>query len=339
MSALCLKVPVNQAEKEKKELVKKGLLDKSHCLKKDGDYVYFPVKKRFRTWHKKHKLIHKLLKKKNLRPSLKGSLSRKLSKKDLEVLRTAMDVIGNIAILEIPNELEKKEKLIAKEVLNTNKNIRTVLRKGKHKGVFRTQKLKYLAGEKTREAEYRENNVVFKLDVEKVYFSPRLSNERKRIYKQVKKGEQVLVMFSGCGPYTCVIAKNTDAGQVTGVEINPAAHNYALENMLINKLNNTSVFLGNVKNIVPRLNKKFDRIIMPLPKSASDYLNTALGVARKAAVIHFYDFQREGEEDKSVEKIKKACRKNNKKCRVLRTVKCGQAAPREYRLCIDFKLV
>ncbi|HJX06139.1 MAG TPA: class I SAM-dependent methyltransferase family protein, partial [Candidatus Nanoarchaeia archaeon] len=243
------------------------------------------------------------------------------------------------AILEIPQGLEKREKLIAEEALRTNKNIKTILKKGKHEGVFRTQKLEHLAGEKTKETTYKEHGVFIKLDVEKVYFSPRLSNERKRIYKQVKKGEGVLVMFSGCAPYTCVTAKNTAAKSVTGVEINPVAHDYALKNILLNKLSNAEALQGDVKSIVPKLGKKYDRILMPLPKSAADYLDVALKHAKKNAIIHFYDFQKEGEENKSVEKIKKACKTAKRKCRVLDIVKCGQASPREFRICVDFEIL
>lgn len=333
---LCIKTPVKEAQKVKKELMKKNLFDKEHHIKKDEKFVYFPVRKKFKT---KYSLVQKILKKKKPRPDLKGSLTKKLKKDDLEFLRTSMDVIGNIAILEIPRELKKREKVIAKEVLNAHKNIDTVLKKGKHEGLFRTQKLKYLAGEKTKEAVYKENNVTLKLDVEQVYFSPRLSNDRKRIYKQVKKGEDVLVMFSGCAPYVCTIAKNTKARHITGIEINPEAHNYALQNVLSNKLNNTSVFLGDVRNIVPRLNKKFNRILMPLPKSAHEFLDVALKAVNKGAIIHFYDFQKETETNKSIEKIKKACKLAKKKCKILKVVKCGQHAPREFRFCVEFKVL
>lgn len=333
---LCIKVPVKEAEKVKKDLMNKGLFDKEYFIKKDKNFIYFPVNKKFKT---KYSLVRKILKKKKPRPNLKASLTKKLSKKDLEFLRTSMDVTGNIAVLEIPNELKKKEKLIAQEVLKANKNIKTVLKKGKHEGTFRTQELKHLAGEKTKEAVYKENNVTLKLNVEEVYFSPRLSNDRKRIYKLVNKGEDVLIMFAGCGPYTCTIAKNSKAKQVCGIEINPTAHNYALQNVIANKLNNTSVFLGDVKNIVPKLNQKFDRILMPLPKSAADYLDIALKAAKKGATIHFYEFQKENETDKSIEKIKKACAKAKKKCKILQTIKCGQHSPREFRFCIEFKVM
>lgn len=332
---LCIKVPIRDAEKAKHELIAKGLFDKEHYVNKDKDFIYFPITEKFSTHYK---IVNKLLKKKNVQKDLKESLDRKLNKKDLEKLRSSMDILGSIAILEIADELKKKEKLIAKEVLKGNKNIKTVLRKGKHEGVFRIQKLKHLAGEKTKEALYKENGVVMKLDVEKVYFSPRLSSERKRIMEMIKETEDVLVMFSGCGPYVCVIAKNTPAKSVYGVEINPTAHNYAIQNVLLNKLNNAFVFVGDVKIIVPKLKMKFDRIIMPLPKSASDYLDTAFKVSKPGTIIHFYDFQKEGEFEKSAEKIRKACQTAKKECKILGITKCGQSAPREFRVCVDFEV-
>lgn len=103
---LCIKVPVKEAEKIKKELLKKDLFDKEHHILKEKGFVYFPVKKRFET---KHKLVSKVLKRKVMQANLKKALAKKLSKKDLQALRRSMDVIGNIAILEIPGELEKKK--------------------------------------------------------------------------------------------------------------------------------------------------------------------------------------------------------------------------------------
>jgi len=80
---------------------------------------------------------------------------------------------------------------------------------------------------------------------------------------------------------------------------------------------------------------KFDRIVMPLPKSAEDFLETALLNAKKGAVVHFYDFVHENEfPDSSIEKI----RKKVKRFKILDTVKCGQYSPGKYRVCVDFKL-
>ena len=333
---LCIKVPLKQGEKIKKELMKKNLLNNDYDVKKDKEFIYYAVKKKYEA---DFSFCRKLLKKRKIVDDVKTGLSKKLKEDEFKRLRTSMDVIGTIAIIEIPDELKKQEKTIAKQMLESNNQIKTILKKGKHEGIFRTQTLTWLAGEKTKEAEYKENNVTLKLDVEKVYFSPRQSNERKRIFQQVKKGEEVLVMFSGCSPFTCTIAKNSEAKQVTGVEINPTGHNYALQNILSNKLNNTSVFLGDVRSIIPRLDRKYDRIIMPLPKTAEKFLDVALNASKKGTIIHLYNFRHEDNFKESTDAIKEACKKAKKKCRIIRTVKCGQHAPRTYRICVDFKIL
>ncbi|MBD3313879.1 class I SAM-dependent methyltransferase family protein, partial [Candidatus Woesearchaeota archaeon] len=193
---------------------------------------------------------------------LREALKEDLTEEELSKLKASFDVIGSIAIIDVPEELESKEKLIAQTLLDMHKNIDTVAKKaGIHKGEFRTQKLKIIAGKRSKETEAKENNVRLKLHAENVYFSPRLSTERKRIAELVKTGESVLVMFSGCAPYVCVIAKNSEAKEVYGVEINPAGHEYGLENLRINKIDNAKLFNGDVRDAVPKLKKKFDRIL------------------------------------------------------------------------------
>jgi tRNA (guanine37-N1)-methyltransferase len=196
-----------------------------------------------------------------------------------------------------------------------------------------------LAGEKNKETEYKENNARLKLNVEKVYFSPRSSEERKRIFKQVKNNETVLVMFSGSGIYPLVIIKNSEAKEIHGIEINPTAHKYALENLKLNKAEDKiKLYLGDVKKILPKISKKFDRIIMPLPKGAEDFLKLALNKIKKNGIIHFYSFVEETKFDKIIEFINKECKQNKKQCKIIDIVKCGQFSPRVYRICVDFKV-
>src|SRR3989338_3718819 len=125
--------------------------------------------------------------------TLKAQLKSKLTEKELSKAARSYDLIGDIAVIEVPRALKKKGKLIAETLLKSQKSIKVVAKKsGKHKGRFRLQKLKILAGEKRKEALHRENKVMLKLDAEKMYFSPRQAAERKRIAEQVKKGESVL---------------------------------------------------------------------------------------------------------------------------------------------------
>tara|TARA_Y100000034_G_scaffold20236_3_gene23099 strand:- start:1968 stop:2999 length:1032 start_codon:yes stop_codon:yes gene_type:complete len=341
---ITIKIPIKKTEQVKKFLIQNNILDQDYRFNKDNKFMYLPTKNYTKT-KQKFKFIKKsnkkLQKKSNKPTTLKQALERKLTKKQLSHLKTAHDTIGNIAILEIDKELVKKQKLIAQTLLKINKNIKTVLKKsGEHTGVFRTQKLKYLAGIKTKIATYKENNVILKLDVEKVYFSVRLATERKRIMKQIKKNEEVLVMFSGCGPYPLTIAKNTQAKHITAIEINPTAHKYALENIKLNKINNITALKGDVKKQMPKLKTKFDRILMPLPKSAEDFLYLALKAIKPKGIIHFYDFLNDKDIPKAaIQKIKKACTKEKKKYKIIRHNKCGQFSPHTYRICVDFKVL
>ena len=204
----------------------------------------------------------------------------------------AFDIIGDIALVEIPKSSKGQGKKIALRISSQQKNIKAIYEKiGGHEGRLRIQKLKHLYGEKRTVTIHKENNVSLKLDVAKVYFSPRQATERKRICEQIKKPETVLVMFSGIGPFTTSIAKNTPAKVVYGVELNKAAHEYAVENSRMNKVDAKTVLLhGDARKIVPQLKKKFDRIIMPLPKGAENFLDVAFAAAKNGSIIHLYDF-------------------------------------------------
>ncbi len=272
--------------------------------------------------------------------TLREGLKNKLTAKELNQAPRSYDLIGDIAVLEIGPLLQKKEKLIAKTLLSLHTGIKVVCKKaGEHTGVYRTRKLTILAGDNRKETVHKENNVRLKLDIEQCYFSPRLATERLRIAKQVKKNEHVLVMFSGVGPYALVIAKNSCPKLVVGIEKNPAAHAYALQNKLLNKASPVTFYKGDVKKVIPPLHQTFNRIIMPLPKGAENFLGIALGAAKKGAFVHFYDFQHQDELGKAREKVERACSAAGKRCKILNVVKCGQYSPNKFRVCVDFRVV
>ncbi|MBI3036309.1 class I SAM-dependent methyltransferase family protein [Candidatus Woesearchaeota archaeon] len=254
----------------------------------------------------------------------------------------AFDIIGNTAIVEIPKKAKQGEKAIAAGILAQQKNIKAVYKRiGGHGGKLRLQKLKHILGEKRTVTTHKENNVLLKLDIAKVYFSPRQATERKRVFSQIKKQETVLVMFSGAGPFAIEIAKNTPAKLVYGIELNKIAHKYALENSELNRVENkVKLCCGDVRKIAPKLRKKFDRIVMPLPKGAENFLNISFAAAKKGAIIHFYDFEKEEDiPTKAVLKVKTAAAASGKKIKIISIVKCGQLAPRAYRVCVDFKVL
>lgn len=170
----------------------------------------------------------------------------------------AFDVLGNIAIVHFRDRVSAAEKKkVAKRILNSSRSITTVLEKvGKVRGRLRKPELKFLVGEKTFEAKYTENGCVFRFNVATTYFSPRLSNERKEIAQMIKKGERVLVCFSGVAPFSVVIAKHSRASCVVSNEINRTANKYAKLNAELNKVKDKIAFWdGDIKRIAKKVGK------------------------------------------------------------------------------------
>ncbi len=254
----------------------------------------------------------------------------------------AFDTIGNIALVKFPDTVNLREKKqFAVKILNDNKSIKTVLEKtGKFQGRLRKQKTRHIAGEKTKEVLYRENNCTFRFNIDKTYFSPRLSNERKEIASEIKKGETVLVMFAGVAPFSIVIAKNSKAKKVFSNEINREASKYAELNISLNKLKEKIVLTsGDIKRIAPKLKMKFDVIVMPRPQLKESFLKEAFQLSKKGTRIYYYDFCRDDEADSVAGKIREEAKKFRKKIKILNVKKAGEIAPHKMRLRVDFRVL
>ncbi|MDD5133319.1 MAG: class I SAM-dependent methyltransferase family protein [Candidatus Nanoarchaeia archaeon] len=245
-------------------------------------------------------------------------------------LPKSYDIIGDILIFEVKEKLNsKQEKQIANELLKQHNNVKVVAKRSSiHEGKYRLRKIKILAGEKRKETIHKESGLNFKLDVEKCYFSERSSNERLRIANLVKKDEIVLVMFSGIAPLPLVISKYSKAKEIYGIELNPLAHKYALENVRINKRTNISLYKGDVKKVLPKLKIKFDRIVMPLPRTAEKYLDLALKYLKPKGTIHLYKFEHEDNFNDLIKKYSKF---------KVNLVKAGVFGPQIFRVCLDLK--
>src|SRR3989338_3762770 len=273
--------------------------------------------------------------------SIEEYLKDSLSPGELDSLVKAFDVVGDIAVIEVPEELVVREKLIAEAIMNVHSNIRVVCKKvGAHSGTFRVQGVKVIGGENRTETTYMESGVKMKVDVSTSYFSPRLSQERLRIASQVKPGETVACLFGGVAPYALVIAKTQPlVGMVYSVELNPAAHEYALENIALNKFQGKiEAVLGDAGEACRNaLNGKCDRVIMPLPKGGEEFLDAAISALKPSSgVVHFYQFAPKSDLfSQPAKKLEEAAKKLGRKVEVLSTQKVGMQSPRVYRVCVD----
>ena len=330
-----LRVKRERAEELRQKLLEDGILDSKSKILSDGDSVLIPITKKVE--FPGTEIVEIPGEEKEQKPSsLNEALVDTLTEDELELVPTSFDIIGDIAILEIPDELESKKKAIGEALLTTFKNIKTVTAKKTKVGTeYRTRELEILAGEQRKETEHREHGCIYRLNVETCYFSPRLGSERLRVAEQCKDGERILVMFAGVGPYPVLIAKTSSPKEICAIELNPEAVRYMEENSRINKVNVNSI-LGDVRTEIPKLGN-FDRILMPLPKDAGDFLDVALPALKKGGVIHFYDFAHNEEE--STKRVKEICAGLSQKIEVLNAVKCGSYSPHMYRICVDFRII
>lgn len=336
----CILVNRNDAEKVRQELISLKLLDNRYSPKAEPEGVYFPVTGKFKNFKPVEKeLVERMPRVFSLEESLKG----KLKPPELESVVKSFDIIGDIAIIEIPKELEKKEKLIADSLLSVHRNVRSVYKKlGPMEGVYRTRKLKFLAGERRTVTEYRENGCRFRLDIAKVYFTPRLSFERKRIAEQVESGEHILALFAGVGPFPIVIAKVQPKVKIHAIELNPDAVKYMEENIRLNSMQEMiTPMLGDVKDVIPKeFVNSADRILMPLPRGAEKFLGEAFLAAKKDCIIHFYQFAPEKNPFEDAEKlIMNEARLSGREAEIVGRRVVRPFAPGVVQVVLDFRVV
>ena len=268
---------------------------------------------------------------------LKNLLRDKLTDVELDRVVQGFDVVGDIAITEIPPELSQHIRIIGETILASNKRIKVVAKRdGICQGAFRTIPLSIIAGENRLETIHVEYGIKLLVNPSLVYFSVRSGSERKRIADLVTPGEDILVMFSGIAAYPLHLAKPDTNNSITGVELNPQAHNYGIRNVELNRASfSIELILGDVRLQVPLMGKKFDRIIMPLPKTGGAYLDVALEALRPGGMIHYYDFQPPDCYDRSIQSIQQACQNTGRKLVSANGVKCGHTSPGIHRVCID----
>ena len=221
---------------------------------------------------------------------LKKALENILSDEDAKDLVSAFDQIGDIIIVRIPDSLISKKKIIGKALLEQVKTAKTVFHQSSPvEGDFRTRNLELIEGDEKTETEYRENGCRFIVDVEKAFFSPRLSTERERISNLVNDHDVIINMFGGVGMFSLLAAKKKSC-TVYNIDINPVASKLCEENIKLNKLKGNVISLNGdaTKIIKEQLQDKADRVLMLLPERSDEFLDTAISSLKKNGVIHYY---------------------------------------------------
>jgi tRNA (guanine37-N1)-methyltransferase len=282
MRSLCAVVPKEKGEDARRMLMSKGVLRTELVIDEDNDLLLIPITERIdlgysieeRDFREREKTISDYKELLDLPDELR------------DLLPSSMDLIGDIAIVRLPKELEGHKSDIGAAIARAH-NVKTVAIDKGVEGDLRLRELELVFGSETHTT-HREFGLTYELDVAKVYFSPRLSTERKRIADSVSDGETVIDMFSGIGPFSIMVAKFANPGRVYAIDINPEAIRFLNKNVARNRIEKVVSILGDAKEILKSL-ERADRIIMNLPLSSFQFFETALSSIKEDGIIHYYE--------------------------------------------------
>ena len=254
---------------------------------------------------------------------------------DLVDFPASYERLGEVVIVDEDDPDRARE--LADAIEASDIPAKTVLnRASKIQGVERVRDWEVLVGEET-EAVHREYGCAFALDLAEVYFSPRLATERHRVTEQVEPGERAVDMFAGVGPFAVPFAKR--GAEVVGVDINEAAIEYLRENAERNGVaDRITAIHGDVREVAPTYENWADRLVMNLPHSADEFLDSAVRMAGEEAVVHYYDIQHQDDLYGPGERAIRAAAEPDYEVTVETRHRVRSYAPREYNVVLDVRL-
>lgn len=322
-------------------LQKNNLLNQKYKIERDPDYLYIPVMDRIDEGEHqlpKFEIIRYPFQSISKKPaSLKEALDTLIPDNLQSLIPSAFDQIGDLVVIEIPDELQSYKSEIGSAMLNISNNVKGVFMKTSAvNGLTRTRSLKFLSGSDETFTVHKEYGIRIAVDIEKIYFSPRLSTEHHRITSQISI-ETVLDMFGACGPFALHIAKNTES-TVTSIDINPIAKELIEKSVGMNRLKGQIIPLTGdamvVGNNLLTNGQSFDRIIMNHPSNALPFLQLAVNLCKPLGKVHFYLFA-------PIEDHESYCNdliaSQNLNCRIAEIHPVRQYSPQEFHTCITLQ--
>ncbi len=279
---------------------------------------------------------------------LKNVLKGVLDEQEIRHLYSSFDIIGEIAVIKIPESIASKKHMIGDAIISNVKSVRSVyMQVSPVKGEYRVRELECISGIDQPVTMYREHGCIFKVDVSKVYFSPRLSTERGRIASLVSEGEVIVNMFAGVCTFSIVIAKRHHC-KVYSIDVNPHAYELCKENVRMNKLEDRVIpVLGDAKDvIIEQLERSADRVLMPLPEKAKEYIKYAILALRegKECYIHYFthinSYNKKDAPYRCRDEVDKLLREYDlKKYSIVDTRIVREVSPRTYQAVSDISII
>jgi len=326
MPSKCVKVPKGEGESTRRTLADAGLIDYRLKIRSDEAYVYIPVVAGL-----SGEILAKVDPSFRLTECEFEENERTRTIEEIVGFTPSFEVIGDIAVAS-----EEYDAKVCKAIMEAHRNIKTVLAPTTPvTGEFRVRHYRVLCGENRTNTVYREHGFVYEMDLDKVYFSPRLATERKRVIDQVTDMELVLDMFAGVGPFAIPVSRR--AMYTIAVDKNPDAFEYLTRNIALNRATRIEAVNADAREVRPP--QPPDRIIMNLPHSAREFLDVAFKMINVGGIIHYYDIRPESEIFDAI--IKMARQKASESgCLIEVTNKriVRSYSPHEYNIVLDLRV-
>lgn len=204
-------------------------------------------------------------------------------------LPRSFDVVGDIVLIRLPESLTSYGEEIGRALLAFVPGARVVGRDDGVHGAARRRRIVRLAGDGGWATRHKENGLSLDVDLERAYFSPRLSREHERVARAVGPGERVLDLCCGVGPFALTIAHRGLAREVVAVDANPDA--VALLRTNLRRLGleeRVRVVEDDVGRFLPRAGLA-RQAILNLPHEGIKYVPSVGNAVEPSGTLHYYE--------------------------------------------------
>jgi tRNA (guanine37-N1)-methyltransferase len=326
MSVPCVRAPREEGEATRRRLAERGVLSETHEIAiEDGDiYIPLAVDADVRALREEFDVVEFDAAERETQ-TLPG---------DLLGFEPSHERLGDIAIVD--EDDPERARAVADALVASDLPLETVVNRASPiEGDLRVREWEVLVGEDT-ETVHREYGCEYELDIARVYFSPRLATERRRVTEQVAADERFFDMFAGVGPFVVPAARG--GAECVGVDLNEVAVAYLRRNAERNGVADRVTAIGGDVREVDGYDDWADRIVMNLPHSAEEFLETAVALAGDDCVLHYYDIQHDSDPYGPGEAAIRAAAEPDYEVAVETRRTVRSYAPHELNVCLDVRL-
>ena len=326
MSVPCVRVAREDGEAVRKRLAEAGALSGEHEIEVVDGELYIPIEQSAdpAAIDPDLEVVHR-------DPPRQESQTLPV---DILGFEPSYERLGDIVIID--EDDDDRARAIADAILESALPAKTVLNRASPiEGELRVRQWDVVGGNGT-ETVHREYGTELELDIAEVYFSPRLATERHRIITQTEPDETLFDMFAGVGPFVIPAAKR--GADCVGVDLNEAAIEYLRRNADRNGVSDRVTAIHDDVRDVSGYDGWADRILMNLPHSADDFLDTAVALADDECVLHYYDIQHDSDPFGPGERAIRAAAEPAYDVTVETRHEVRSYAPHEENVCLDVRL-